>query len=107
MAFTATLEEDTMYNVEDTPRKGGCFVSKTTGIILIVLAILLAVAVGLLVHFTSKNGNSTNCHCMFSGSTSIQDKQSRESQIEFCNSLGENTKRCKNLAYVVDHILSS
>ena len=84
-----------MYNVdmvEDKPRKGGCFVSKTTGIILIVLAILLAVAVGLLVHFTSKNGNSTNCHCNFSGSTSIQDKQSN---IQFCNSLGQNITRCK------------
>ena len=95
MVATATLEEDIMPSMDDKQRKSGCFVSKTTGILLIVLAIILAVAVGILVHFTSKRGNSTQCHCMFPGSTSVQDGHSQESQIQFCNSLGENTKRCE------------
>ena len=81
--------------MEDKHRKGGCFVSTTTGILLAVLAILLAVAVGVLVHFTSQKESSTHCHCKFPGSTSVQDGQSQESQIQFCNSLGENTKQCK------------
>ena len=84
-----------MTRADDKHGKGGCFVSKTTAILLIVLAILLAVAVGVLVHFTSKNGNATHCHCMFPGSDSIEDTQSRESQMNFCNSLGEKANRCK------------
>ena len=95
MVATATLEEDIMPSMDEKQRKSGCFLSKTTGILLIVLAIILAVAVGILVHFTSKKGNSTHCHCMFPGSTSVQDSQSQESQIQFCNSLGENTKQCE------------
>ena len=81
--------------MDDKNRKGGCFVSTATGILLAVLAILLAVAVGVLVHFTSNKENSTHCHCKFPGSVSVQDGQSQESQIQLCNSLGENTKQCK------------
>ena len=95
MVLTATLEEEIMPRVDDKQRKRGCFISQSTGIFLIVLAILLAVAVGLLVHYTAKKGNSAHCHCMFPGVTSVTDLQTRESQLQFCNSLGENTQRCE------------
>ena len=98
MVVTAALEEDIVPTMDDKYRKGGCFVSTSTGILLAVLAVLLAVAVGLIVHFTSDKENSTHCHCKFPGSISVQNGQSgqsQDSQIRFCNSLGENTKQCK------------
>ena len=73
----------------------GCFVTQTAGFILLSLAVVLTVGVALIVHFTSTKSGATYCNCIYPGLTSELDKQTKDSQIQFCNSLGEKTNQCK------------
>ena len=81
----------------------GCFVTQTSGYILLFLAVVLTVGVGLIVHFTSTKSGATHCNCIYPELTSELDKQTKDSQIQFCNSLGKKENKCKyivNIFYV-------
>ena len=73
----------------------GCYLTQTAGFILLLLAALLAVGVGLLVHFTAEKGKDSKCNCVYPGSTTDLDLQSQDPRIQFCNSLGEKMHKCK------------
>ena len=70
----------------------GCFVTQTSGFILLFLAVVLTVGVGLIVHFTSTKSGATHCNCIYPAGL---DEQTKDSQIQFCNSLGEKENQCK------------
>ena len=79
-----------------SPTEGkGCFVTQTSGFILLFLAVVLTVGVALIVHFTSTKSGATHCNCIYPALTSELDKQTKDSQIQFCNSLGEKVNQCK------------
>ena len=73
----------------------GCFVTQTSGFILLFLAVVLTVGVGLIVHFTSTKSGATHCKCIYPVSNSELHKQTKDSQIQFCDSLGEKESQCK------------
>lgn len=57
-------------------KKGGCFVSTTTGFILTFLAAVLAVGVGIIVHFAG-NGQTFECKCTYPGAIGGSSGQSQ------------------------------
>ena len=79
----------------------GCFITQTSGFIFIFLAVVLTVGVALIVHFTSTKSGATHCNCIYPASTSGLDKQREGSQIQFCDSLGQKVKQCKDILYKI------
>ena len=78
-----------------------CFATQTSGFILLFLAVVLTVGVSLIVHFTSTKSGSTHCNCIYPASTSGLDKQTKHSQIQFCDSLGQKVNQCKYILYKI------
>ena len=77
----------------------GCFLTQTSGFILLLSVTVLTVGVGLIVHFTTTKSETTHCNCIYPASTSELEKQTKDSQIQFCNSLGKKEKTCKYIVY--------
>ncbi len=97
MVHTATLEDKDMAPTREAEGSGdqgrdadGCHVSTATGFVLLLLGVVLAVGVGLIVFFAA--GRETTCNCHFPRSL---DEETQEAQVQFCNTLGENTRRCE------------
>ena len=61
----------------------GCFITQTSGLILLFLAVVLTVGVGLIVHFTSTKSGATHCNCIYPASTSGLPHQRRTRKSSF------------------------
>ena len=79
----------------------GCFITQTSGLILLFLAVVLTVGVALIVHFTSTKSGATHCNYIYPALTSGLDKQRKDSQIQFCDSLGQKVNQCKYILYKI------
>ena len=102
MNGTLTKGEQIEMKMRSKERKG-CFVTETSGFILLSLVVVLAVGVGLIVYFTSTKSGTTHFNCIYPAATPELNEQTKYSQIQLCHSLGEKENKCKYTLQVVSH----
>ncbi len=98
MSYTASLDRMTLeekYRPEPArapANNGGCYVSTVKGFILLLLAIIIAIVVGILVYLIARK--DVDCKVTYPVSDGAIADKSQQEQLKYCDQLATSAQQC-------------